>query len=522
MPKQFKNFQKIILIAFTSLFLLLFLTGCKSYSGVTNLKDGYDKRNNQVFYNGVKIQDVDAASLKIINTNLAVDKNNVFFKGRKTTLMDATTFHNLNSCYSKDKNGIYRVRYDLSLGIDTGGPWLESVKEADMATFSIINDDFAKDKNHIYGCAGTTTYDPATVKILSRDLYSDKSGIRGRMFNEIIGGLDLKTFQVLNDDFSKDKNGVYWFLHSQKASDDRVKKADPNTFKALEDNFGLDKNNIYYGPDIMAQNNGTFEYLQDFYAKNNENIYYMNRVISNDLAGFKLLESGYAKDSKNLYYQGHIIGEKTTQAQLEQFKVIQKYLATDGKDIYNEGRLIKGADPKTFEVISSDDTYPWPYIKDQNAVYFGENKIDQADPQSFEVIYFTLARDNKHVFLEDKIIKDADPNSIEVLPSSGLLFLKDKNHIFSQAINGDATSFADATTFQSLDYNFFKDKNYVYFYDGSQLHKITNVDPKTFEPLSYLTFKDKNDSYTFIDFGSDIKDMEAVSQKEADKLSQSH
>lgn len=116
-------------------------------------------------------------------------------------------------------------------------------------------------------------------------------------------------------EYSKDKNKVYYF-HANSGGGNRVivDKADPSTFKRLcEYRWGVDKNNVFYNGNLVQGVN--LNHLQVLYPPDST-----DHFIS------------YIKDDKNVFY---------------------------------ETRIVKGADAKTFKVVS---TQKWE-AEDKNHKY---------------------------------------------------------------------------------------------------------------------------------------------------------
>ncbi len=124
---------------------------------------------------------------------------------------------------------------------------------------------------------------------------------------------------------------------------------------------------------------------------------------------------------------------------------------------YRGSTIITGSYPDSFEKI--DDVY----YKDEKQVFvtwytssdyvYGPSAfiVDGADSATFEPIYsdafrggVRLAKDNKHVYLDNKIIEGADPSSIKIFDFSPRLFA-DKHAVYK---NGVKVDFIDATTFK--------------------------------------------------------------------------
>ena|GEM_PF-4353718 len=169
------------------------------------------------------------------------------------------------------------------------------------------------------------------------------------------------------------------------------------------------------------------------------------------------------------------------------------YYARDKKSVFFKGELIPKADPGSFQFVNEF------FAKDNNHVFYQEKKISDK-PNLFKILddhgpsyafdgdkYFYETRemgkngfrfvDGSDVYTEDArfvyhdgvVVKGADPKSFVLYKSSALA--KDKSHVFSddKVIPG-----VDAASFRQLDNSvLFRDKSALY-YAGDRLG---NVDP---------------------------------------------
>lgn len=173
-------------------------------------------------------------------------------------------------------------------------------------------------------------------------------------------GVDIKSFQILNYIYAKDKSNVY-------AEGRKIENADSNTFEvlnshppALSGQVAKDKNRVYYAKlgdffnylssyeieKILGADSSTFETLLWGYAKDNNDIFYENMVLHNvDLCSFEVLNLGYAKDKNKIYYH-----ESVVEADYETFISLKErhtsrcdlmidYDAEDKNSYYNFGKI---------------------------------------------------------------------------------------------------------------------------------------------------------------------------------------
>ena len=204
----------------------------------------YSKDKNNVYYAGynvVQLQDVDKDSFVIADENaFSYDKKNVYYAGRKLNDISSNGFKvtrldnrpNLPINFLNDNKNIYKL-IDV-FDEETGE--LKSVKTAvvknpkvDSKTFELFDhwENYFRDKTNVY---------------YENELY--KMGLKK------IEGADRNSFKILNSEFSKDKNNVYYYGNKMKGiSPDGLEfVGNEFIFENREDfiSFLKDKNNVYY------------------------------------------------------------------------------------------------------------------------------------------------------------------------------------------------------------------------------------------------------------------------------------
>lgn len=101
--------------------------------------------------------------------------------------------------------------------------------------------------------------------------------------------------------------------------------------------------------------------------------------------------------------------------------------------------------------------------------------LDQADPDSFDILSSTYAKDRTTVYLSGVPLADADPASFVLLDGD---YSKDADHVFL----GDRVLTEDVARFAFLpDGGLTKDGDQVYWSDGS----VLSEDPENFRVLSH-------------------------------------
>lgn len=142
-------------------------------------------------------------------------------------------------------------------------------------------------------------------------------------------------------------------------------------------------------------------------------------------------ELKYTKDKKFVYLED----QKISKADPETFKLAGNgFFSLDKDTVFRLSRtkycqlsaeIVTEADPESFQDLGGY------FFRNQNQIYYaaiGPNqKIPQADNESFSVLYNDYAKDNKHVYYGSEVINDADPVSFQVLD---IIYTKDKNFVY--------------------------------------------------------------------------------------------
>jgi len=211
-----------------------------------------------------------------------------------------------------------------------------------------------------------------------------------------IEGADAKSFQVLNDNYAKDKNQVYYgdtYRKGQeyymiKHSRLRVLHADAATFRYLDHDYSQDKSSVFYeGVAFPVKDIATFELIDRAYARDRIAGYYQQRPIpGSDGSSFAVLSGGYSKDARNVFYST---------------------LEPRGTDPIRRSIQVKGARPDSFKVV--DDGY----AADASQVYY-KGEVLTKDVAGFTLLQLGYARTATVVYFEGKPVRSADAASFEM------------------------------------------------------------------------------------------------------------
>jgi len=180
---------------------------------------------------------------------------------------------------------------------------------------------------------------------------------------------------------------------------------------------------------------------------------------------FEVLEGPYAKDKRFAYLQGkRIVG-----ADASTFELIKSNITRDKDYIYIGSRRLKGIDARTFEFLSE---YLGDY-KDQDRVFLQNQELVDAHAPSFSMLNRKYSKDRQMVWLYGKVL-DSKPNASSfrvITPHSD--FTLDKDSVFYKGIRIEGS---DPDQFEIIREDYGKDGNHVY-----RKEKILEgKDPKTF------------------------------------------
>lgn len=121
---------------------------------------------------------------------------------------------------------------------------------------------------------------------------------------------------------------------------------------------------------------------------------------------FQVLGGGYAKDKNSAYlYDGYIRYIKD--ADIETFTYVGNYFAKDKKQVYFKNKIIKNADPKTFNLFKDKETNTPEtnlaisfFSRDKKNLYLYDKKIN-VEQNTFEVLSWKKAKDINNTYILD-------------------------------------------------------------------------------------------------------------------------
>ena len=441
---------------------------------------------------------------------------------KKVNNADFKTFVELNKIYGKDNKNVFYGD--------------EKLENADFKTFQAVGENIGRDKDNFYWYNQKVKINPKDFK-----LYKNKDKIRyfrnnGKIYDlegldELNGIKDVDTFEVLDDEYSKDKHNIYY-------GEVTLSGVDKDTFQIIMPNYyAKDKNSVYSGhKKIKGANPKTIKVLNIAYVKDDKTVFsnfsFSNTLKNADVKSFEALGQYYGKDKNNVY----LMGEKIKKADVKTFQVISEeffnHYSKDKNNVYLETYIIEGANPETFEIIKEEPSYSKDKkhlyysgkkideIKDNlkimsagifgiiingNKIYANGNRLDIENPENFKIIkndYYNnpniiYGKNDKNIYviigngqkIRSKIIKDADINSFEIMEIGA--YSRDKNNIYFTYSDVVKIKDVDKDSFTIGEHGFSYDKNSVYFYGK----KIDGISPRGFKIVDLAV--NSGDSVTF-------------------------
>ena len=427
------------------------LEGIKDENTFRVLGDVYTEDKYNIYYYDVKIKNVDKSSFKSLGNGYGRDRNGIFYNEKRMKVSDISSFEVMNSNYSKDKNTVF---YNGDI-----------IKNADSSSFKIIDGNYSKDKNSVYyNGEKFQGADPETFEV---DVFSyfekDKNNI---FYNGEKLKVDARTFYIFkeNENFGKDSKNVYYVdILSNNKKIEVIEGADVSSFKVLNKNYAKDNNKVYYNSDIINilskiddADSETFTVLSDDYAKDKTNIYYSGSKLKNaDVKTFKIISDFVAKDKDRVYIKYWELGEEESSDNLmnllleeediiskEKFEKAIKLVANFYKGEKENEKVKLKADSQTFKAITDVKEINGFYAIDKYRGYYIENSesssdsfgylsevyyLDDLNVKNVKVLNNYYIKDDKNVYCLGIKLKEADALTFKV-KNSFSSEAQDKNH----------------------------------------------------------------------------------------------
>lgn len=199
-------------------------------------------------------------------------------------------------------------------------------------------------------------------------------------------GLDMASFEVLSETYTRDKNRVYYKVIS---NDEFIvivlPEVDPASFELLEGNLTRDKNRVWYSSRIRhGVDAATVKPIEGgpVYKDKNSVFYQYDAIAGADPATFKHVGSGYYVDSKRVYW----CTDPVPDADPATFKVLgDSFVAKDRSRAYRSGEPLDGLDAASLELIVHHEA-GFQIYSDKNGIQVNKMMFPRSKPGKVEVI----------------------------------------------------------------------------------------------------------------------------------------
>jgi len=300
-------------------------------SSFTIINEVYTKDKNNVYKYGEKLGGLDAKTFKILYYSplgsFYKDKNGVYWDEIRITDIDIATLQILSMGYIKDINNVYFHSYKMP--------------NADAKSFRVLNDargipSIAIDKDYVFW----------TTKILKE--------VSPNNINIVI---DL--YEWLNDDYwfaiiYNDGKGDYELLKCNRIKASNLPTGEYYILKEQVYYSG----GYCEGKEIEGADWKSFQVLNQKYTKDKKYVYYEGKSISNlDPKSMQLFGGNHGKDKHYYFRNGRVYSSKSRKTKKFDFATFQSIgnswgFYKDKNHVYDDDlKIIEGVDPKTIEPI---------------------------------------------------------------------------------------------------------------------------------------------------------------------------
>ena len=214
--------------------------------------------------------------------------------------------------------------------------------------------------------------------------------------------VDAESFVVLNEEYTKDKNKVYYkWISPGRFWVVEMPEADAKTFESLDFNLARDQNHVWRMDEIVpGAHAASAEVIHPHRLWKDQNrVYYQSNVIPNaDPRTIQHLGYTYYRDNEDVFWCSSTIADADT----ETFEVLgNSFVAKDANRVYRSGKPLPEIDPATCRLLLHND-YGYQVLSDKNGVYLNRLKFLHADPSTFTMIDDLTGKGGKYVFLVDR------------------------------------------------------------------------------------------------------------------------
>ena len=214
----------------------------------------FTKDKNNIYYEDVPMKGIDPKTFEpFVNYTHVKDKNGIhhFYQFNNDLVVEKVelspeidlktlqSFENYAE-YSKDKNNVY---YDF-----------QKIEGADIKTFEPEGFFIGKDKKGVYYKTHKINgIDVNSTEVLENEFYKDKNNIYYR--NKKLENFKPENFEVISSSLVQQNEDFYYFTEDENDNTKffllENKNVDAETFEVLDEEYTKDKNNVYYKGKIL-------------------------------------------------------------------------------------------------------------------------------------------------------------------------------------------------------------------------------------------------------------------------------
>ena len=214
----------------------------------------FTKDKNNIYYEDVPMKGIDPKTFEpFVNYTHVKDKNGIYHfylfnddlvveKVELSPEIDLKTLQSFENYaeYSKDKNNVY---YDF-----------QKIEGADIKTFEPNGFFIGKDKTGVYYKTHKINgIDVNSTEVLENEFYKDKNNIYYR--NKKLENFKPENFEVISSSLVGQNEDFYYFTEDENDNTKffllENKNVDAETFEVLDEEYTKDKNNVYYKGKIL-------------------------------------------------------------------------------------------------------------------------------------------------------------------------------------------------------------------------------------------------------------------------------
>ncbi|XZE35610.1 protein kinase domain-containing protein [Pirellulaceae bacterium SH501] len=257
---------------------------------------------------------------------------------------------------------------------------------------------------------------------------------------ELLGhGYSRRGEFIYFDEFRIDQTDKKSFEQYAKALNLRLSLCsgvDPSSFRALSEEYTKDKNQVYFKltsgeqhwvVDLPMADPQSFEFIGSNLARGAKNVWLSGELLrAVDPQTAEIVNPGFVwKDINNVWYQREII----TGADAETFRHLDQAFYRDANRAYWSSTPLQGVDLDTFRTFGDDS----PYAADRYSVWRGSSRIKGYDAPTFQAIHQSVVKDKNGVYIGDHRIENADSKTflkVVDLDTANTALLVDEHHYY--------------------------------------------------------------------------------------------